>query len=98
MLLGMKKLRTIKAHRFRNNRYNIEVKNLKDHFGRCDAPDTKQKKILINPNQSGEKLLATLLDEAIHACMFDIDNDVVDEISDDIARFLWRAGYRLVED
>jgi hypothetical protein len=94
----MKKLQAIKTHRFRNNRYKVEVKRLRDRRGQCDAPTTQGKSILINPGQSGEKLLATLLDEAIHACLFEIDNDVVDEISDDIARFLWRAGYRLVED
>jgi hypothetical protein len=94
----MKKLRAIRAHRFRNNRYKVEVKKLKDRRGQCDDPTTQGKSIVIDPNQSGENLLATLLDESIHACMFDIDNEVVDVISDDIARFLWRAGYRLVED
>jgi len=53
------------------------------------------KVITIDPNLSERRLLKVLVDEGIHACNFDLDNEVVDQYSDAISSFIWKVGYRL---
>lgn len=84
----------MKAHVFRGRRYRVRVVNrLKDHAD-TDAPDTPGKTIRLHSSLDGQQRLQVLLDEGIHACLFDLDNEVVQEISEDLARFLWRDGWR----
>lgn len=40
-------------------------------------------------------MLATLLDEAMHACFWDLDDDCVDQASEAIAKFLRKCGVRV---
>lgn len=91
----VKKLRKIKSHIFNGGRYKITVRALRGDYGYCSNPKIKNKIIKISPHQDDRQLLATLIDESIHACFFDLDNYAVDEASDAIANFLWRVGYRL---
>lgn len=92
-----------KAHTFRGNRYKIVWHKPKrgkldpmnrERWGTCSRPTAKGKRIMVWPRLKDLNLLTTLLDESIHACAWDLDNDSVDEISGDIARFLWRNGLR----
>jgi hypothetical protein len=92
-----------KSHIFRGSRYKIvwhkpkpgklDPKN-HERWGTCSAPRAKGKRIVIWPKLKDHNLLITLLDESIHACAWDLDNDSVGEISSDIGRFLWRNGLR----
>ena len=62
--------------------------------GECDSPDTKKKEIRIRESLKGEDRLDTIIHEALHACLWELDDDFVDTIASDIARVLWRLGYR----
>lgn len=92
-----------KSHTFRGKRYKVvwhkppsgkgDPPN-HERWGTCSNPKSKGKRIVVWPKLKGLCLLTTLLDESIHACAWDLDNGSVDEISSDIARFLWRNGLR----
>ncbi len=62
--------------------------------GLTDGPSTKNKAMWINKNLSGVKLLDTYIHEALHCCIWDLSEDTVHETANDLARFLWRLGYR----
>jgi len=95
----VRRFRKIKSHTFRGNKYKIEVKKIvhDDYiYALTDGPKTKGKKITIDPrHKDGYDLMETMLDESIHACMWDINNDVVKDMAQGMAKFLWRAGFRL---
>ena len=84
-------------HSFRHKRYPIiELdKKAKDRLGQCDSPTTKNKMIEI-PIGHSKASLEVQVHEAIHACLFDLDETTVEEISGDISNFLWKLGWRNV--
>jgi hypothetical protein len=98
----MKNLKNIKSIVIRNKRYKFSLKkNLIENEkarGLTDHPDTKGKMVTIDPNQTPKEMLATLIDEFFHCALWEIDNTVVDEISDDLAHALWRCGLRFVDE
>tara|TARA_Y100000034_G_C6905227_1_gene419804 strand:- start:2697 stop:2975 length:279 start_codon:yes stop_codon:yes gene_type:complete len=86
-------------HVFRNKRYKVcFVKKIDDegNWGECDPPEKKGKKIKIKNNLGDKNTLTTALDEAIHACTFDLDNEAVNEMSQSISNFLWKLGYKRI--
>jgi len=97
----MENIHSVKTVTIRNKRYNFIVKkNLisrKEARGLTDAPTTKGKSVKIDPDQSPKELLATLIDEFLHCAIWDLRNDVVDQISDDLSHALWRCGLRFVD-
>lgn len=52
------------------------------------------RRIYIRPDVADKKMFKALIDEAIHACQWDLDNDAVWEYSEAIGNFLWRTGLR----
>jgi hypothetical protein len=94
----MKALSKIKTITIRGKRYNFVVKRLRAGRGMTEHPDTKNKTVYIDDREKGKELLATLLDEFIHCAIWEIENEVVDEISDDLADALWRCGLRFVDE
>ena len=82
----------------RGKRYRFSVKRLKTARGLTDHPQAKNKGVFIDRGERGKKLLATLIDELIHCAMWEIDNEIVDVISDDMAEILWRCGLRFVDE
>ena len=60
--------------------------------GLCD-PATKT--ITVRSTLRGELELDTLIHEMLHACHWDLDESAIEETATDIARALWRIGYRL---
>lgn len=62
--------------------------------GCCDPPNSKNKSIFIDKGLSGFKELETNLHEFTHACVWDLKEECVSESAHDIARALWRLGYR----
>jgi hypothetical protein len=79
---------------FRGKRYRVYERRMPDAWGKC-WPDAQE--IAIDPRANGQKLLMTLLDEGITACFPDLDNAEVDRASTDMARWLWRYGFRAVD-
>ncbi len=89
-------------HQFRGVTYRIKWRRPKGYpenvWGACDPPTKKNPMIEISPMAEGPVKLCVLVDEAIHACLFDLDNDSVDECSEAIGHFLWKCGLRFMED
>jgi hypothetical protein len=98
MKSNRKALGKIKTVTIRGNRYNFVVKKLRAARGLTEDPSTKNKTVYIDEREQGKELLATLIDEFIHCAIWELRNDVVDEISDDIADALWRCGLRFTEE
>lgn len=94
----MRAIEKIKTVTIRGKRYNLVVKKLKTGRGMTEHPNTKNKTVYIDTREKGKDLLATLIDEFIHCAIWEIENDVVDEISDDIADALWRCGLRFTDE
>ena len=66
--------------------------------GTCQQPWTKNCTIEIHPALRNRNLLRVLIDESIHACHWDLDNDCVAQTSHAIAGFLWECGVRFPQD
>lgn len=94
----MSALKKIKTVTICGKKYNFVVKKLRSARGLTEHPKTKKKTVYIDSRESGKKLLATLIDEFIHCAIWEIRNDVVDQISDDMADALWRCGLRFKEE
>jgi len=69
-----------------------------DADGACDDRESTDKEIWINPNLCEKEFLKTCIDEAFHGCIFEIDNEIVDQISEDMGTFLYRIGFRLKDE
>jgi len=83
----MKKVRT---HTFNNTKYHIILDDLD---GNCD---TDNKFWLIIERDLNTRIgLETAIHEALHACDWAAHENKVEMTAKDIARFLWRLGYRL---
>lgn len=94
----MRAIEKVKSITMRGKRYRFSLKRLKTARGLTDHPDAKNKEVCIDRGERGKKLLATLIDELIHCAMWELDNEIVDVISDDMAEVLWRCGLRFVDE
>ena len=89
----------MKFHSFRGKKYRIERKNVKGQWGACENPDIKGKKIVLPTQKYGSKiLLETAIHEGLHACFWDLNEDPVNEAARDLSAFLWRLGFRQMEE
>jgi hypothetical protein len=50
--------------------------------------------IYVNPELKGVAHLDAAVHEALHACFCELREDTVNRAATDIARWLWRLGYR----
>ena len=67
--------------------------------GLCDAPETKGKKIRILAALRGEERLEVLIHEMLHAAAWHhLDETFVTDCAADVARALWKIGYRPTEE
>ena len=66
--------------------------------GQCDSPTKRAKAIRIRSDLRGEERLEILIHEMLHAAFWDMDEEPVEESAADIARALWRIGYRMDGD
>lgn len=60
-----------------------------EYFGECDY---HKRTMQIYPSKNGLELLDTVLEEATHACFFDLDDDSVRDFVRDTRRLLVRMG------
>lgn len=99
MSRSMERLKKIKTLTMRGTRYLFKVCKLRDARGLTDHPRTPGRTVMIDKDEEGKDLLATLIDELLHCCCWDIGNQSVDEISDGLADFLWdRVKVRFADD
>lgn len=84
-----------KTHIFRGKRYKVCFSKQKSSVidGTCDAPDTKNKTICITKGLSPDKEMEIIIHESLHACLWDLDEVVIEETASDIAKLLIRFGY-----
>ena len=90
------KLPPVKSHTFRGRRWTVGRSEHRDpdERGVCEAPWTDHKVIDVPVHGGTVGELDTLLHESLHACMWDMDEEAIHESARDIARFLWRLGWR----
>lgn len=78
----------------RGKRYRLRfVPGLK-HYGMCDAPDKAGKEIKVRRSLRGQLKLDTIIHECLHAALWDLGEESIDQAATDIARVLTRLGYR----
>lgn len=77
-------------NRFWNLRFAPNLANRGD----CDPPDQAGKEIRISSTLSGEERLEVLVHELVHAAGWHIDETFAERFAGDVARVLWRLGYR----
>ena len=87
-------------HVFRGKRYCIRWRPPNDpkNIGECENPVYKKPVMIIHPALTGLERLITILDEGMHACQYDLDNDVVGVISYDLGTLLWECGLRFRDE
>lgn len=79
----------------RGKRWNLVFTRLKKSMGTCDAVTVPNKKIRVSNKLKGVRLLDTIIHELMHAGMWDLDEECIHEVASDIAKTLWKLGYRL---
>jgi hypothetical protein len=62
--------------------------------GECDPPTKPGKEIRIKDNLPPQDTLETLIHEMFHAANWTLDEEHITESARDIARGLWKLGYR----
>ena len=83
-------------HKLRGKVWEVEYVNRLPNGdrGACDSPDTAGKKIQILSKLKGQERLEVLLHEGLHACLWDLDEEAVGVIAEDLARMVWKEiGY-----
>ena len=76
-------------------RWNLRIVPNLGPDGDCDKPSTRGKEIRIAARLAGVDQLDTLIHEMIHAGGWaTFDEAFVTHLAADIARVLWRLGYR----
>jgi len=83
----------VRTHTFNGTQYKIILDNLD---GNCDTDDCLW--LIIERDLSKRVGLETAIHEALHACDWSAKENKVEVTAKDIARFLWRLGYRLGEN
>ncbi len=65
-----------------------------NHHGRCDPPSIPGKEIKVSSRIRGQLKLDTIIHELTHAAGWHIDEPFVEQFATDVARTLWKLGYR----
>lgn len=69
----------------------------KDCDGLCDSPTDESKRIRIRSTLKNIDELETLIHECLHAALWDADEPAVSDTARDVAKVLWKLGYRREE-
>jgi len=84
--------RKVKTAQFNGRRYNISVVPAPD--GDC-SQYKPERELNIYADLRTRNGLITTLHESLHASRWSETEEVVDRVSKDIGRLLWRLGYRI---
>ncbi len=88
----------VKSHVFNQGKYKIIWKKRPKCQGMCLPPDVKPKRLYIDPNLDDKEFLICAIDESIHSNLWALDDFIVDIMSDTIGDFLFRLGYRRINE
>lgn len=66
--------------------------------GDCSNPTFPDRMIRYYVGLKGERRLDVLIHEMLHACFWDVREEGIGEASTDVARVLWKVGYRNEDD
>lgn len=82
--------------KIRGKRYRFERTGHvgSDCWGYCTDPSTPNRVIKVHSHLKDDQELEFIIHEMIHACFWDLDEDVVREVGRDLSKALWRMGYR----
>jgi hypothetical protein len=69
-----------------------------DDHGKCEGPHIKDKVIVIFNGQTEFAEFETFIHEFLHACCWWLDEEYVHDIAHDIAKALWRLGFRRIKE
>jgi len=87
---------TVRTHTLNGRRYAICIDA--QRVGYCDVPSIDDRyELYADPTQGPRDFLETIVHEAIHAEFSDAPEADVDRAGREIARLLWRLGYRRKE-
>jgi hypothetical protein len=65
-----------------------------ERWGLCSDPSDKNKRIIVSKKPQGIDRLSVIIHEALHACLWDLDEEAIVETAGSISLMLWRLGYR----
>lgn len=83
----------MKTHSFCGKKYNITIGNFD---GLCDT-FKKEQELIVMADLETRAGLETCIHESLHACDWRKEEILVAQTGKDIARFLWRLGYRKIK-
>lgn len=82
--------------RLRNRYFRLDFERLPpDADGLCDYHG---RTIKIRKSLRGERQLEVIIHELLHGCHWDLDEVAITETAEDLARVLYRLGYRKTTD
>jgi hypothetical protein len=97
-------VKKIKTHTFRIRKRNGQIVRRRYEIiygpvdGMCDTITAERKPLLINRTDMATcGYLETVIHESIHAVRPYISEACVTHMGEELARFLWRMGYRIKE-
>ena len=78
--------------RLRDKYFRLEFERLPpDADGLCDFHG---RSIKVRKSLRGERQLEVIIHELLHGCHWDLDEQAITETAEDLARVLYRLGYR----
>ena len=83
----------MKHHKFRGKTYRL-IEAPSDAGGECSDPNSTPREMLIPLEGESKYDLEVIIHEGLHACLWDVCEQSVREISNDIATLLWKLGWR----
>ena len=81
----------IRSHRFRGKRFGVRFEA---RPGPAGAHCTHNTELVFRNRVDAARELEWFIHEALHACLWDLDETAIHETARDLARFLWRLSYR----
>lgn len=73
----------------------VNRREMPTNDGECLIPPAARcKTIRVYNKLTGERLLEVIIHEFLHAADWSKDEEWVERVAADLARFLWRLGYR----
>ena len=82
----------MRSHTFRGERFDVTF--TEDIDGLCVAQHNRRGEVLLFTERPPKVFLETALHEALHAMNWSIPEAVIKERAAELARWLWRLGYR----
>lgn len=85
-------MKAVKTHTFNERKFDIHF--LQDIDGMTDDPRSIRPSLVICRGLDTRAGLETAIHESMHACNYMKSEVAIKQTAKDIARFLWRLGFR----